>query len=80
MAIVTPSLITLGTSSWSITTFLPAINFFGAEGDGDGVGELVDAGGEPAAAGVAGRYDLDVCPHHQAAADPGRPGQQLLLG
>jgi len=52
---------------------------FRAEGDRNGVGELVDAGGEPAAAGLAGRYNLDVCPHHQAAAgdDPGRPGQPL---
>jgi hypothetical protein len=38
----------------------------------------IDAGSEPAAAGLARRYDLDVCPHHQASADPGRPGQQLL--
>ena len=52
---------------------------FRTEGDRNGVGELVDAGGEPAAAGLAGRYNLDVCPHHQAAAgdDPGRPGQPL---
>jgi hypothetical protein len=28
LAIVTPSLITLGTSSWSITTFLPAANLY----------------------------------------------------
>jgi hypothetical protein len=44
----------------------------GTESDGNGISELVDAGREPTAACPVGRYDLDVCPHHEAALHPDR--------